>query len=217
MSRFAGLGVATLVALVVVGVASAGEPPAGAGSAPAQSADSPPASASAAPAAGTEAGRKYFTDTLLVDQDGREVRFYSDLVAGKTVVIHSMFTECTGSCPVMARKYQAIDEHLGDRIGRDVELIAITVDPATDTPARLKEHAAKFGAGPGWHLLTGRPENVELVLGRLGQWVEERDAHATIFLVGNDRTGLWKKAFGLAKTEELIAIVDSVVDDAGAP
>jgi protein SCO1/2 len=169
-----------------------------------------------AAAAGSDAARQYFTDTVLVDQDGREVRFYSDLVAGKTVVIHSMFTECTGSCPVMARKYQAIQEHLGDRIGRDVQLIAITVDPETDTPARLKEHGAKFGAGPGWHLLTGRPENVELVLGRLGQWVDDRDAHETIFLVGNDRTGLWKKAFGLAKTEELIAIVDSVVDDPGA-
>jgi len=171
----------------------------------------------AAPSAGSEAARNYFTDTVLVDQDGREVRFYSDLVAGKTVVIHSMFTECTGSCPVMAQKYQAIQRHLGDRIGRDVELIAITVDPETDTPARLKEHGAKFGAGPGWHLLTGRPENVELVLGRLGQWVDDRDAHETIFLVGNDRTGLWKKAFGLAKTEELIAVVDSVVDDPGAP
>jgi protein SCO1/2 len=169
-----------------------------------------------AAAAGSDAARRYFTDTVLVDPDGREVRFYSDLVAGKTVVIHSMFTECTGSCPVMAQKYQAIQRHLGDRIGRDVELIAITVDPETDTPARLKEHGAKFGAGPGWHLLTGRPENVELVLGRLGQWVEDRDAHETIFLVGNDRTGLWKKAFGLAKTEELIAVVDSVVDDPGA-
>ena len=177
-------------------------------------ADEPP---SAAPSAGTEAARNYFTDTVLIDQDGREVRFYSDLVAGRSVVIYSMFTECTGSCPVMARKYQAIQEHLGDRIGRDVHLITITVDPETDTPARLKEHAAKFGARPGWRLLTGSPENVELVLGRLGQWVDDRESHETIFLVGNDRTGLWKKAFGLAKTEELVAVVDSVVNDPGAP
>lgn len=176
-----------------------------------------PALGAEAPPAGSDAARKYFTDTVLVDQDGREVRFYSDLVAGKTVVIHSMFTECPGACPAMARKYQQIAEHLGERIGKDVHLIAITVDPETDTPARLKAHAEKFGAGPGWHLLTGSPENVELVLGRLGQWVEDRETHTNIFLVGNDRTGLWKKAFGLAKTEELIAIVDSVVDDPGAP
>lgn len=170
----------------------------------------------AAAAPGNPVARDYFTDTILVDQDGREVRFYSDLMAGKVVVINSMFTECTGSCPVMSRKFQALQEHLGDRVGRDVELISITVDPTTDTPARLKEHAAKFGAGPGWHLLTGSEENVRTVLSKLGQWVDDREAHETIFLVGNDRTGLWKKAFALAKTEDVVAIVDSVVEDPGA-
>lgn len=203
MRRFVRLVLAGAAVLASAGAAAAG------GEAAAAQKD--------AAAAAEEAARGWFTDTVLVDQDGREVRFYSDLLAGKTVVIHSMFTDCTGSCPVMAQKYRAIHEHLGDRIGRDVELIAITVDPEKDTPARLKAHGEKFGAGPGWHLLTGRPENVELVLRRLGQWVEEREAHETIFLVGNDRTKLWKKAFGLAKTEELIAVVDSVVDDPGDP
>jgi hypothetical protein len=37
-----------------------------------------------------------------------------------------------------------------------------------------------------------------------------------IFLIGNDRTGLWKKAFGLAKSEELMKVVESVVNDPGA-
>lgn len=166
---------------------------------------------------GNRVAREYFTDTVLVDQDGRELRFYSDLLAGKVVVINSMFTDCTGSCPVMSKKLQALQEHLGDRVGRDVHLISITVDPETDTPARLKEHAVKFGAGPGWHLLTGSEENVKTVLSKLGQWVEERDAHETVFLVGNDRTGLWKKAFALAKTEDVVEIVDSVVEDPGAP
>jgi protein SCO1/2 len=179
------------------------------------------AETAAAPAGGAEPGnqvaRDYFTDTVLVDQDGRELRFYSDLLAGKVVVINSMFTDCTGSCPVMSKKLQALQEHLGDRVGRDVHLISITVDPETDTPARLKEHAAKFGAGPGWHLLTGSEENVKTVLTKLGQWAEDREAHETIFLVGNDRTGLWKKAFALAKTEDVVEIVDSVVEDPGAP
>lgn len=163
--------------------------------------------------AGSDAARNYFTDTVLVDQDGREVRFYSELVEGHVVVIHTMFTECTGICPVMSRKYQALQEHLGERVGEDVHLISISVDPETDTPERLKEFAERFDAGPGWHLLTGSKENVKTVLGRLGQWVEDRDGHQGIMLVGNDRTGLWKKAFGLAKTDELVAIVDSVVHD----
>jgi hypothetical protein len=39
-------------------------------------------------------------------------------------------------------------------------LISITVDPVTDTPARLKEYAAKFHARPGWYFMTGTQENV---------------------------------------------------------
>lgn len=162
------------------------------------------------------AAKEYFTDVVLVNQDGEEMRLYSDLLAGKVVVINSLFTECPGSCPVMSRKYQAIQEHLGDRLGDEVHLISISVDPEHDTPQELKRFAERYGARPGWYLLTGEPANVEAALRKLGQWVEEREAHETVFLIGNDRTGLWKKAFGLAKTEEIVAVVDSVLDDPGA-
>jgi hypothetical protein len=34
-----------------------------------------------------------------------------------------------------------------------------------------------------------------------------------ILIIGNERTGLWKKAFGLAKSDELIKVVESVLND----
>jgi protein SCO1 len=34
-----------------------------------------------------------------------------------------------------------------------------------------------------------------------------------IMIIGNERTGLWKKAFGLAKSDELISVVESVLND----
>lgn len=170
--------------------------------------------APAAPAQNPEpAGRKYFGDVKLIDQDGRERRFYSDLLAGKTVVINPMFTTCTGACPVMSGAVEKIQTHLGNRVGRDVLLISISVDPVHDTPARLKEYAARFHARPGWVFLTGSKENVEAVLRKLGQWVDEPAAHQTLLLIGNDRTGLWKKALALAPVEQLLPIVDSVADD----
>lgn len=169
----------------------------------------PPA---AAPAKNS-AAQKYFGDTLLVDQDGREVRFYSDLLRGKAVVMDFIFTRCSGVCPVLSSTFARIQDHLGDRLGKDVFLLSFSVDPAYDTPARLKEYAARFGARPGWRFLTGPPENVQTVLGRLGQNVDAPDQHQNIFLLGNDRTGLWKKAFGPAPPDELFTIVDSVVED----
>jgi protein SCO1/2 len=168
--------------------------------------------APASPAAGAQ---KYFGDLKLVDQNGREVNLYPDLMKDKTVVINVMFTACTGACPVMSTTFSKIQQHLPDRVGKDVHLISISVDPVNDTPAKLKEYAGRFNAGPGWYFLTGSKENVEAALRKLGQYVETPAAHQSLFLIGNDKTGLWKKAFGLAKPEEILPVVDSVVNDKG--
>jgi protein SCO1 len=167
------------------------------------------------PAMNDDAARRYFTDVQLVNQDGDTMRLYSDLIQGRVVIINSFFTSCNGSCPVMAAAFAEIQKHLGDRLGKDVYLISISVDPTTDTPARLKEYASRFQARPGWYFLTGTKANVDLALRKLGQFVEDPRGHFSIFIIGNQRTGLWKKAFGLAKPGELIPIVDSVVHDKG--
>jgi protein SCO1 len=173
------------------------------------------AKAPAAAGAADSPAHKYFGDIKLVNQDGKEMSLYSDLMQGKTVVINAMFTTCTGACPVMSGTMAKIQDHLGDRVGKDVRLVSITVDPVNDTPAKLKEYAARFHAKPGWYFLTGSKENVEAALRKLGQWVDDPSNHQTLYLIGNDRTGLWKKAFALAKPEEVLPIVDSVVDDKG--
>lgn len=168
-----------------------------------------------APQGEPSGAQKYFGDIPLVNQDGQEMHFYSDLIKDKIVVIDVMFTSCTGACPIMSTTFAKIQDRLGDRIGKDVHLISISVDPVNDTPAKLKEYAARFNAKPGWYFVTGPKENVDAVLKRLGQYVENREAHQNLFLIGNDKTGLWKKAFGLAKPEEIFPVVDSVVNDKG--
>jgi protein SCO1 len=158
---------------------------------------------------------KYFSDVKLVNQDGKEMRLYTDLMQGKTVIVSVLFTACTGACPVMTGTVEKIQSHLGDRVGKDVNLISISVDPVNDTPAKMKEYAARFHAKPGWYFLTGSKESVETALRKLGQWVDDPTNHQTLFLIGNDRTGLWKKAFALAPTDQIFPVVDSVVDDKG--
>jgi protein SCO1/2 len=169
-------------------------------------------------AAGTDDGpaaRRYFTDVVLIDQDGREQRLYSDLLQGKIVLVHSMFTQCNGVCPVMTATVARIQERLGDRLGRDVHLLSLSVDPANDTPARLKEYAGRFNARPGWYFLTGSKENLDLALHKLGLHVEKREEHLTLMMLGNDRTGLWKKALGLAQVDEVWKVFETVLNDQG--
>ena len=146
------------------------------------------------------------------------MRFYSDVLKGKTVVVNAFFTTCTSVCPPMNRNMEKIQEALGDRVGKDVFLVSITRRPC-DRHARAAQGVRRrsFTRVPGWTFLTGKKENVDWALYKLGQYVEDKDDHKTVFIIGNEATGLWKKALGMAKADELIQIVESVVNDKGEP
>lgn len=157
----------------------------------------------------------YLAKLPLVDHNGRTVDLYEDLIKDHIVVINSFFATCTGSCPVMAKSFLHLQNKLGDRLGDDVILLSITVDPEVDTPAKLKEYAKKMGAKPGWYFLTGSRAQVDAVLGKIGQYTEAREAHKNIIIAGNDRTGLWKKALATAPSDEIWQVVSTVVEDRG--
>jgi len=159
------------------------------------------------------AAEKYFSDVELINQDGQTMRFYSDVLKDKVVVINTFFTNCTGACPPINRNLEKVQEALGDRLGKVAFLVSMSVDPETDTPARLKEYSRRFHARPGWIFLTGKKENVDWALYKLGQYVETKDGHTTIIIIGNEPKGLWKKAFGMAKADELMKIVEDVIND----
>jgi protein SCO1/2 len=198
-----------LLVLVIAGVAGAQQPAAQ------PPATQPPAAQAPVANSAESAAEKYFTDVQLVNQNGEKMRFYHDLLQGKTVIINSFFATCQASCLPITRNLEKVQEALGDRLGKDARIISISVDPDVDTPPELKAFSKKFHARPGWYFLTGSKENVAFVLKKLGQYVENKNDHFNIVIIGNERTGLWKKAFGLAKSEELIKVVDSVIDDKG--
>ena len=168
------------------------------------------------PSVSESTSAKYFAGLHLVDQDGQGVDLYA-LFHGRTVVMHTFFATCTASCPILTRTMAAMQEHYAERVGKDLVLISITVDPSNDTPARLKAYARSVRAGAGWYFLTGTKDQVDAALKKIGQYTATRDDHTNLLIIGNDRTGLWKKAFGLAKREEIMAIVDTVLNDEGTP
>jgi len=168
----------------------------------------------ALPAAASDlasAGRNYFTDVELTNQNGQTMRLYSDLIAGKTVVINSFFTSCVGVCPIMAGTFKRIQTVLGDHMGKDLILISVSVDPETDTPARLREYAKSMSAKPGWYFITGKKENVDEALHKLGLLVDAKESHKAVVIIGNEPKGVWKKAFGLASSEDIVKMVEAVV------
>ena len=161
----------------------------------------------------SNADQNYFTDVALLDQNGKSQKLYTDLMKDKVVIINPFFTECTGVCPIMNENLKRIQEHLGNKLGTEVNIISLTVDYETDTPEALKEYANEYGAQDGWYFITGEKENIEFALQKLGKNVESREAHDSVFLVGNLETKLWKKVNGLASIDEIITIIDTVIND----
>jgi protein SCO1/2 len=154
------------------------------------------------------AGEKYFTNTELIDQRGRKLRFYDDVLKGKVIVINAFHTTCKSTIPVVNGNLKKIGDAFPTDLGKSLFLVSITVDAETDTLSAMDAYAKQVQAKPGWLFLTGTKDNVDAVLKKLGLYVEEIESHSTVLLIGNEATGLWKKAFGLAKSEdELIANV----------
>jgi protein SCO1/2 len=153
--------------------------------------------------------RDYFTDTILVDQDARPHRFYSDLIAGRTVVINLIFTGCRSSCPIIMGRLLELQDLLGDK-ANDVSILSISVDPVMDTPQALHAYAESLQAGPGWYFLTGSRDSVETVLRRMGNRSSSPEDHTDLIVVGNDRSGTWIKLTAIATTEDIAQAVAEV-------
>ncbi len=157
-----------------------------------------------------EPARVDLADIELVDQDGRKVKFASDVVRGRVVVMDLIYTTCPLVCPILSAIFSRLQELLGDRLGSEVYLVSVTVDPNTDIPPRLKEYAAKFDARPGWTFLTGERRNVTQVLKGLGGYTSDLSKHPAMILVGDGGKGGWTRFYGFPSPERILEKVDEI-------
>ena len=153
--------------------------------------------AGAAAAQDRRPGADRFPNVTLTTQDGTAVRFYDDLIKGKTVALNLIYTTCTYACPLETAKMAQVQRLLGDRMGRDIFFYSITIDPEHDTPAVLKEYAERYKAGPGWLFLTGKKADIDLISKKLGLYAppdpRNPDGHIPYLLIGNEATGQWMR------------------------
>jgi protein SCO1/2 len=109
-------------------------------------------------AASTEPVRttiNYIVPTItLVRDDGRSVRLADELNDDRPVVLNFIYTTCPGICPLASHIFSQLQRKLGADRDR-VHLVSISIDPEEDTPARLREYAQRYGAGPSWQHYTG--------------------------------------------------------------
>lgn len=138
--------------------------------------------------------REYFTNLELINQDGETVRFFDDVLKDKVVVISFIFTNCQGACPLMTQKLTRVRDKMEGQIGDPLQFVSLSLDPARDTPAAMKEFAKTHHADhDGWVFLTGKAENLEYIIKRLGQFSDDVEAHSTMVLAGNVSAAHWIK------------------------
>lgn len=151
-------------------------------------------------------------DVEVLDQHGNALHFYTDLIKDKTIAINFIFTNCTTICPPLAATFARVQKQLGDKVGRDVHFISISVDPVTDTPERLKAWGAKFKAGAGWTFVTGNKDEMDKLLSALGASVSRREDHSPAVIIGNDQKGLWTRTYGLASPSVIAKLILDVLE-----
>jgi len=178
--------------------------PAALGAQPAEHADGPSDCACERPRGGPYAG--YFPNVVVVTHEGRRALFYNDLLRGRTVLVNCMSIANEAVYPVTANLAR-VQKLLGERAGREVFMYSITVDPERDTPRALSEFAERHGVGPGWLFLTGTPETISTLRGRLFADAgghahgggHAQDCSMGLVRYGNEAVGLWGSV--PAKTE----------------
>jgi protein SCO1/2 len=158
---------------------------------------------------GTET--KFLPDLGLLDQNGRRVRFYSDLIKGKVVLISFFYTSCTYTCLMQGKVFSELQAELGDRLGKDVFLISVTMDPETDTPERLKRWATQHGLRKGWTLVTGGKDEMAKLVGHLtGNPLGRIEMHSAFIYIGNDKKNNWAAIYGLAAPKKLVKRIEEM-------
>ena len=150
---------------------------------------------------------RYFPNFELTTHEGKKVRFYDDLIRDKIVVINFMYADCKGKCPAITSNLVKVQQILGERVGRDIFMYSITLDPKKDDAEALHHYAAMHGVKPGWLFLTGKPIEIDTLRRKLGfadgnpKLDKIRNNHIGMVRYGNEFRQWWGMCPGKARPQ----------------
>ena len=156
-------------------------------------------------------GRSESRNDIFINQDGKEVTL-SDF-NGKIVLMDFIQTECPRKgCDLLSLQFLKVQLLLKNRIGKDLFLLSVSIEPETDSPEILKKYAEKYKADPkGWFFLTGAKNTINKLMKKYGvTWVELKDGsltHKTITVL-LDRQGKLVKTYINPQTDTEAVIGD---------
>jgi protein SCO1/2 len=142
-------------------------------------------------------------DIEVVRQDGHPARLRDEMDDGRVVVLNFIYTTCGTICPLMSQVFGQFQRQLGPDSAK-VHLISISIDPEEDTPARLRDYAHKFGAGPGWQHYTGTVQSSVAAQRAFDVYRGDKMAHAAVTLIRRAPGAPWVRLDGFATPAQLM-------------
>lgn len=165
---------------------------------------------------GSTARSTQFPNVKLITHENKTVRFYDDLVRGKTVLINMMYAECEGICPTMTANLHRVRKLLGDQVGRNVFMYSISLQPEKDTPAALAHYVDMHGISPGWQFMVATREDTDALRYALGFYDpdpeidRDKTAHTGMVCIGNEPLNRWCSTPALREADQIVGAVRMV-------
>jgi protein SCO1/2 len=142
-------------------------------------------------------------DVKLVRQDGTTASLEQEMNDGRPVVLNFIFTSCEAICPLTTHILGEFQRKLGSE-STQVHLMSISIDPEQDTPARLRDYAKRFGAGPGWNFYTGTVAASVTAQKAFNVFRGEKMDHTAVTLLRAAPGASWQRLDGFASPDDLI-------------
>ena len=140
----------------------------------------------------------------LTRDDGSEVALEHELDDGRPVVLNFIYTTCTTICPLTSQVFSMVQGRLGAEAAK-VHLVSISIDPEQDTPARLREYASRFHAGPEWQHYTGTVMASATAQQAFGVYRGDKMSHLPVTLVRTAPGAAWVRLDGFATASDVLA------------
>lgn len=153
-------------------------------------------------------------DLPLTTQHGDTVRFFTDVLQGRMVVIHTIYTNCLGSCHLMTRKLAEVRAGLTPETRKRLLFVSISIDPERDSPENLREFAKRFDLPQeNWLLLTGNKQDIDSVVQQLGYKVTHYREHSSLLLAGNVPARQWSRIAPHLPPRAIASRIEQIVGD----
>jgi protein SCO1/2 len=140
----------------------------------------------------------------LVDMHGASVSLESLLDTDQPLIVNFIFTSCTTVCPILSATFAQAQKRMGEA-SDSIRWISFSIDPEYDTPARLREYAARYHAGPNWQFLTGDVDRIIRLQKAFDVYRGNKMNHepVTLLRAGGDQP--WVRLDGFTSGAELVA------------